>query len=106
MEQLSRAFDTVFDWLLRFGAFCMGFLSQADTFGRARMTELGWAPGVQTGVEVVLLTVAVLVLLRVFAPVLRVLLVLLLLVLALQIIYPSRHRAPASRVEAACALWA
>ena len=92
MEQLTRAFDVLLDWLLRFGAFCVAYLSQADVFARARMAEMGWAPGVQTLVEVVLAAAMVLLLLRVFAPVLRVLLILWLLILALQLVYPARAR--------------
>ena len=102
MDQLTRAFDVVLDFLLRFGAFCMAFLLQADAFVRARMTELGWTPGVQTTVEVVLTTAAVLLLLRVLAPLLRILLILLLLILALQFLLPARYRAGVRHVEAPC----
>ena len=99
MEQLTRAFDAILGALLDFGAFCMVFVREIDVFARARMTELGWAPGVQSLVEVVLAATIVLFLLRVFAPVLRVLLIVLLVLLALQFVYPPRAR----HAEAPCA---
>ena len=98
MDQVTRAFDVFLGYALASAAVCVGVLSSADMFLRARMTELGWARDVQTVVLVVVTVFALLVLFRVFAPVLKLLLILLLLILGLQLLYPNIAR----RAEASC----
>ena len=92
MEQITHAFDVLLGFLLDFGALCMRYVHVAEAFLRARMTDLGWSPNLQTVLLVALTALVVLVLLRVFAPVLRVLLVLFLIILALQFFHPETWR--------------
>lgn len=92
MDQITRAFDVLLGWVIAFGAACMGVVFQVERFLRARMTELGWSANLQTVVLVASAVLLVLVLLRVFAPLLRILLILFLLVLALQFLHPETWR--------------